>query len=220
MQSILTAQRTRSASTMLLWLLGAIAVVYLALPIITHDLAEARALADRLVVLIAGRAVALGILAEVLATPPTATAAGLLGWANLLSIVHITSSGDGTEVTLSCGQRLLLPPGPGAPTAFSISCKLALRSDHLLLEGNLGAAGQAAEAASTSDVTSSLVGTLIGATDMGAYHTIRVALAGEPSSASMLVLACSPREWETLALAQGAAVRVRVPTDAARLVSG
>src|SRR5215469_7184752 len=79
------------------------------------------ALADRLIVLIAGQVVAQGALAEVLATPPTATAAGILGWSNLLSITSTMSSGNETELVLPCGQRLLLLPSQIAPAVSKSS---------------------------------------------------------------------------------------------------
>lgn len=104
--------------------------------IVTHDLAEARALADRLVVLIAGRVVAQGPTAGVLASPPTADAALLLGWRNVLPITAITAisgtAGADTHlrVTLACGQTLELRAPPAIPSsAFGASSPLRRISD-------------------------------------------------------------------------------------------
>ena len=61
--------------------------------VVTHDLAEARALSDRLALLIDGRVVADGPTGDVLAAPPTGPAALLLGWRNMLPIAAITPMG-------------------------------------------------------------------------------------------------------------------------------
>jgi ABC-type sulfate/molybdate transport systems ATPase subunit len=75
--------------------------------VVTHDLAEARALGDRLVVLIDGAVVAAGPIAETLASPPTAEAALLLGWRNVLPIARISRTE--TRIELPGGQALRLP---------------------------------------------------------------------------------------------------------------
>jgi len=96
--------------------------------LVTHDLAEARALGDRIVALVGGRVVAEGALAETLACPPTTTAARLFGWRNILPVApaHDTPAeaiSAGTtqalvsvsklmRVALADGQALTLP----APT--------------------------------------------------------------------------------------------------------
>lgn len=200
--------------------------------VVTHDLAEARALADRLVVLIDGRVVAQGALEDVLASPPTASAALLLGWIDLLPVAYVAPTDHGVEVTLPSRQRLALPREDATVAAAGGDMRLALRADRLLLDlgdgigsvlarrgdGALPLDASAPQAGAVSAVESVLVGTLTASTDMGAYYTVRIALAGEPADSPSLVLTCSPREWAAAALSPGALVRVRVPLGAARLV--
>ncbi|MBF6590100.1 MAG: ABC transporter ATP-binding protein [Ktedonobacterales bacterium] len=185
--------------------------------LVTHDLGEARALADRLVVLIRGRVVAEGPLTEVLASPPTAEAARLLEWRNLLPVARLTAVGDHAEVVLRGGQVLRVP-APGATARVSAQM-LAVRADLLTLERGEDAASPGHHSVVSHQADAGMLwGMLRVATDMGAYYAVSVALDGEPRDAPPLALACSPREWVALSLGPGARVRVRVPLGAARVV--
>jgi len=185
--------------------------------VVTHDLAEARALADRLVVIVNGQVVVQGGLADVLATPPTAASARLLGWASLLPVKDVRARRDATVMTLSRGQPLALH-GVDLPTiAPGGRYLLALRPDRLLMRKmpsdetralNLRASAQTA-----------LTGKLASVTDMGAYYQVRIAIADVPEESAVVTLTCSPREWATAALALGDPVAVSIPADAARLVA-
>ena len=174
--------------------------------VVTHDLAEARALSDRLAVLIEGRVVAEGPTAAVLASPPTVGAALLLGWRNTLPVVSVSADGPGGRcVTLPGGQRLRVvgeeTPANGAA--------IALNADRLELRVAERAGGESERL---------LRGRVAGVTDYGAYTLVRVALDG--AEATTLEVTCSPREWASLAAGQGDPIGVVAPVGAMRLVAG
>jgi molybdate transport system ATP-binding protein len=194
--------------------------------VVTHDLNEARALADRLVVLVAGRVAAEGSLADVLSAPPTAEAALLLGWRNALRIARAERSGASLHVTLPCGQELVLPldDSVGAPIAalngrrgegFSVT----LRADRLALSRPVGHDGHLADAALLAPGDGVLRARLRSVADAGPFFVLRLALAGAEHEADLVSVTCSPREWAALSAAPGDTVIVRVPDGAARLVT-
>jgi molybdate transport system ATP-binding protein len=181
--------------------------------IVTHDLSEARALADRLIVLVRGRVVAEGARSDVLAGPPTVEAARLLGWRNVLPIAETRLVGAGrAEVRLAGGQRLAALATDASPRQAGTS-RLALRADALALTAG------AAERGDMTGPHQTLAGTLRGWADMGAYYAVTVELAHAPRELPPIELACSPREWAALGVAPGAQVEIQVPAGAARLVS-
>jgi molybdate transport system ATP-binding protein len=177
--------------------------------VVTHDLAEARALGDRLAVLVEGRVAAEGAVAEVLAAPPTAEVALLLGWRNVSPVRTLERVDGAACVRLACGQALRVPAAAegSAPTEGS-GWALALRADRL----------EATRDATCCASGRGLAGVLRSASDAGAYYTLRVALEGAMDDAPDLIVTCSPREWARLALRPGDRLAVAVPEDAARLV--
>ena len=196
--------------------------------VVTHDLTEARALADRLVVLIEGRAIAQGPVAATLATPPTANAALLLGWRNVLPMTTLTpvpcpsGAGETYRIELACGQTLHVrhphlstaasPAPPGRDDGQGAGdVALALHADHIEIVRRADEAGP--------DDGATLAGTLRSASDSGAHYTLRVVLDGAAPEHADLSVTCSPREWAALDLAPGARVAVRTPEGAARLVA-
>lgn len=175
--------------------------------VVTHDLAEARALSDRLALLIDGRVVAEGPTADVLTSPPTAAAALLLGWRNTLPIVAIAPDGLGAVcVTLPGGQRLRVAGVSSSPAA---NVSLALNADRL----ELRAAGNG----DADEPANRLRGHIERVTDYGAYTLVRVALDGAKTTA--LEVTCSPREWASLSTRPGDAVGVVAPADSTRVVA-
>lgn len=187
--------------------------------LVTHDLSEARALADRLVALCAGRVVAQGPLGATLASPPTTTAARLFGWENILPIRSTEPGGAyTTRVILEDGQALILPQAQAS--AANERLALALRAERLELRASADA-----EKVFSVQKGLELYGRVRRATDAGAYYRVRVALgtrgtqesATEEKGACVTAL-CSPREWLALGIASGAPVSIMIPHDAARLV--
>lgn len=187
--------------------------------VVTHDLAEARALADRLVVLVGGCVVAQGLVADVLAAPTTATTARLLGWSTLLPVSALHVADEETVVMLAGGQHVTIPTTRETSRLVPSQTLLALHPDRLLLAS--AAPGATDPRLGDADVpVSRLVGTLAAKSDMGAFFLPRIALDGAPAEASLLTVTCSPREWAATGLAVGAQVAVLVAADAARLVAG
>lgn len=177
--------------------------------VVTHDLAEARALADRLVVLVAGRVAAEGPVAAVLAAPPTAECALLFGWRNVIPVSQVERQADRARVRLVCGQSLALDDA-GADRFSGERRALALRADRLeLTRSDAGGADGAAQC---------LEGTLAAIHDAGPYYELTVALGSGGGSGVSMAVTCSPREWPTLGCTAGDTVWVRVPPGAARLV--
>ncbi len=179
--------------------------------VVTHDLTEARALAERLVVLVKGRVIAEGALSEVLGAPPTAEAALLFGWRNVLSIFGTTRCPGGLRVTLSGGQTVNVPVGELSLADGwndSAALALALRADGLALQRRLTTTAEA-------DGTS-LSGVLRSATDVGAYYSVSVVL--DPGSGDAVSITCSPREWAALDAAPGDPVAIQIPAGSAKLV--
>lgn len=186
--------------------------------VVTHDLAEARALADRLVVLVAGRVVAEGPAAAVLAAPPSAECALLLGWRNVLPIARLASDGAVTRATLACGQALTVMDA--APTAAGNHLALALHADRLEVARGERLDATRVEAEGAMSLGQCLDGTLAGVHDAGPYALLTIALGTATSNgAARLDVTCSPREWAALSLALGERITVRVPPGSARLVA-
>jgi hypothetical protein len=158
-------------------------------------------------------------MAEVLAAPPTAEAARLLGWRNVLPVARVESVREGrAEVRLAGGQRLTaLAAHDAHDTPHQGAAHLALRADALELAAETATA---TEPGDTTEPPQSLAGTVRGCADMGAYFAVTVGLADTPAELPPVELACSPREWAALGVGLGARVGVRVPLGAARLVSG
>jgi molybdate transport system ATP-binding protein len=89
--------------------------------LVTHDLDEARQLADHLAVLVQGRLHRIGPAARVVAEPGTVQAAQALGWRNLLPVVGC----DGSIVRGSWGE-IRLDTSPPPRTAW-----IGIRPEHV-----------------------------------------------------------------------------------------
>ena len=100
--------------------------------LVTHDLDEAAALADRLGVLAGGRLVQVGPVAEALARPVTAEAAGLLGIENLLLGRVLQAAEGNVEVMLAPGGTVI-PATSTTPLAVGDPALLTLRAGTLSL---------------------------------------------------------------------------------------
>ncbi len=170
--------------------------------LVTHDLAEARALGDRIVALVDGRVVAEGALAETLANPPTTTAARLFGWQTILPVTRAANMAPHSptnliHLTLANGQTLALPLAAWqAPTATDGASDtggqqrrlaLALRAERLLLSPDQGdeetsriegaaVTMRSSDSARNDDPAITLVGVIARVTDEGAFYRITVAL--------------------------------------------
>ena len=182
--------------------------------LVTHDLAEARALAGRLALLVDGRVIVEGPIEEALASPPTLRAARLLGWSAALPVAAHAMADGAALVTLTCGQRLALDASAVAPgVTRGASAALALRPERLLI----ARAGEDDDGEDAETPHDALRGVIGAASDDGGALAARVALDG--AGAESLALALTPREWASLALAPGLRVTLRPLPGALRLVA-
>ncbi len=104
---------------------------------VTHDQVEAMTLADRLVVMNAGRAEQIGTPMEVYDRPATVFVAGFIGSPSM-NFLSAHLSADGGAVSLNGGQSLRLPPD-AVPVSRRGPVTVGMRPEHLELgAGGLG----------------------------------------------------------------------------------
>lgn len=183
--------------------------------LVTHDLGEALALASRLILLVHGRVIAQGPVAEVTARPATAMAARLLGWGALLTLALVERMDGRVCLTLPCGQVLSLAQEDCAEEALGrgvggAGVRLALRPERLAV---------ARVDADTATSTRSLRGVIRSVTESGTLWRARVELDRATEWDAPLDLPFSAREWQALGLTPGDAVTLGLTPGAARLVA-
>jgi sn-glycerol 3-phosphate transport system ATP-binding protein len=103
---------------------------------VTHDQVEAMTLADRLIVMHAGRAEQIGSPIEVYARPATTFVAGFIG-SPAMNMLPARISADGASVELDGGARL--PGNGGGAAAGGRRVTLGLRPEHCELAAGGGA---------------------------------------------------------------------------------
>jgi molybdate transport system ATP-binding protein len=187
--------------------------------LVTHDLSEALALAERLALLVDGRVVVAGETAEAVGAPPTLRAARLLGWSASLPVASYELADGAALVTLACGQRLALDKSAVAPDLWGTAGRhvaLAARPGHLLIARASDAESDTEHEGQPAETCGILRGQISPQPAGGDRLTAWVALdgGGEP-----LGLPLSPREWEALRLAKGERVTLRPLEGALRLVA-
>jgi sn-glycerol 3-phosphate transport system ATP-binding protein len=152
---------------------------------VTHDQVEAMTLADRLIVMNAGRAEQIGAPLELYAKPATTYVAGFIGSPSM-NFLPGRVAADGTGVDLDGGERLPLPPsaqpGPGQPGRPVLA---GIRPEHLeqAADGPLSVAVDLVEALGADTLVythlggTALVARLPGATPVrqGDRLTLRIA---------------------------------------------
>ena len=187
--------------------------------LVTHDLAEARALASRLALLVDGRVVVEGPTAGALSSPPTLRAARLLGWPASLRVTSYEMADGAALVTLACGQRLALDASAVAlglaHTPIASSTALALRPERLSIARAADGADEDLAGAPAAGAT--LQGVVELVRDDGGVVSLPVTLDGV--GAESLALALTPREWAALALSPGERVSLSPLPGALRLVA-
>ncbi len=100
---------------------------------VTHDQVEAMTLADRLIVMNAGRAEQIGTPLMLYERPATAFVAGFIG-SPAMNFVPATVAEDG-RLALADGSRLSFAPAAGSP-APGTAVALGIRPEHLAPEGS------------------------------------------------------------------------------------
>jgi molybdate transport system ATP-binding protein len=187
--------------------------------LVTHDLAEARALASRLALMVDGRVIVEGPTAEALSAPPTLRAARLLGWPASLRVASYEMADGAALVTLACGQRLALDASAVAPglahTPIASSAALALRPERLTIAHAADATDN--DHADAPGSGAKLRGVAGPVRDDGGAVSLPVALDG--AGAESLAIALTPREWAALALSPGERLTLRPLPGALRLVA-
>jgi molybdate transport system ATP-binding protein len=184
--------------------------------LVTHDLGEALALASRLALLVNGRIITQGSVAEVTARPATEVAARLLGWGALLSLALVERLEGRVCLTLPCGQVLSLADEDCAEEALGrdvdgAGVRLALRLERLTVARMDADTGVAS--------TRSLRGVIRSVTESGALWRAQVELDRATEWDTPLDLPFSAREWQALGLAPGDAVTLGLTPGSARLVA-
>jgi len=104
---------------------------------VTHDQVEAMTLADKIVVLSAGRIEQVGTPEELYAHPDTVFVAGFIGSPkmNLLAVTLVSNSASGAVVRLANGLEIQTAIDAGR-TAVGSHATLGIRPEHVALEGN------------------------------------------------------------------------------------
>jgi ABC-type Fe3+/spermidine/putrescine transport system ATPase subunit len=128
-------EETRSELRELVTRLGLTAVY------VTHDQEEAFALCDRISVMVGGKLMQTGRPRELYEQPSEITVASFLGRNNLIKAMRLTSSktNDGEFKTLEGGHTLHLPVKHGDLAPLNKPVYLAIRPEHVQLNGNNGA---------------------------------------------------------------------------------
>jgi iron(III) transport system ATP-binding protein len=102
---------------------------------VTHDQEEAFALCDRISVMVGGRLLQTGVPRELYEHPAKLPVARFLGRNNLIQVMRLSSSDEGTGEfkTLAGGHTLRIPIQRGELAPLNKPCTLAIRPEHVLL---------------------------------------------------------------------------------------
>jgi iron(III) transport system ATP-binding protein len=102
---------------------------------VTHDQEEAFALCDRISVMVGGLLLQTGAPRELYEHPATLPVARFLGRNNLIQVMRLSSSDEGTGEfkTLAGGHTLRIPIQPGELAPLNKPCTLAIRPEHVLV---------------------------------------------------------------------------------------
>ena len=165
--------------------------------VVTHDPAEAMALADRVGVMENGRLVQVGPARDLYERPASRFVAGLLGDVNLIE-GRLGAAGPGGERTVETALGPIRASGAGEAGAAVV---VAIRPERLAVGGE-GIPG-----------ATQLSGTLAEATFLGDRLRYRLTMAD-----GTVLRASAPLPGTGPAPASGAAVSVAIPADAARIL--
>ncbi len=107
---------------------------------VTHDQVEAMTLADKIVVLRAGRIEQVGAPLELYHAPANKFVAGFIGSPamNFIPVTVASVAANGVTVTLGSGHSLLVPRRPKGTLAANASVTLGIRPEHLSLTAQGG----------------------------------------------------------------------------------
>jgi molybdopterin-binding protein len=168
--------------------------------LITHDAADAFALADRVVVLEAGRVVQVGAPADLIASPATPFVAEFTGAEIVVDGVVAATHDALVDITLD--QGVVLQAVAAMPLAAGTRAHLAYRPEDVLLEP--------VDAGTTSSARNRVVARVAAITPAGGL--IRVRLDGGPGLVALVTAASA----EELQLDVGVTVAARIKVSALR----
>lgn len=171
--------------------------------LVTHDISEALALADRVSVLYRGKTVGSGTPADVRLRPPSAVVARLMGETNIFLGVVETSSAEGRVGSLRWGERRLDVRDTGLAREGDHVAWLA-PSDHIVLHRR----GRAA----SGDEENPVAGIVREVVPLGDRFAVAISVDGEASS--LLNFKVSSHTWRRNELAPGTQVTVSLLADA------
>lgn len=170
-------------------LLGVVTAFRRPVVMVTHDLEEARVMADHIGVIVDGRLHRLGVAADVFNHPGDLPSAHVLGWRNLLPVHRLAGR------TVSGGWGTLVLPGEAAVS----TSHLGIRPEHIRILSAEGA-DRGVEAR------------VVRVIEMGAYRELQCRL----RDGTALFL---HRHWDEPLPAPGSALRLELPAQHLRALS-
>jgi molybdate transport system ATP-binding protein len=173
----------------------------LSLPVmyVSHDMAEVERLADHLVLMAAGKVVAVGPLAALQSDPALPLAAARDAAVSFDATVEAYDTGYGILTLAVAGGRLLVP----APAAVSAGERRRVRI----------AAGDVSLSVAPltgSTILNALPARIMSRTPVGANEIIAVLGLGPDGQGARLLARVTRRSWEQLGLAEGMSVHAQV----------
>ena len=171
----------------------------LALPIltVTHDRDEMERLADHVVLMEAGRVIAVGPLAELQSDPTLPLAQGRDAAVSLEAVAVAFDAADGIASYAVSGGQLLVPSAPVAPGRKR---RLRIRAGDISL----------ARAAGESTILNVLPARVLEVSTLEPHAVVAVLGLGEAGTGDRLVARVTARSWRLLGLAAGQAVQAQV----------
>ncbi len=178
----------------------------LAIPAIfvTHDHAEARTLADKIVVLRGGVMLQSGPAAEIFQTPANAAVARLVGVENILD-GRIAGPGGGIAA-IAVGERTLRAPAPAHIAGAGTAVRLSIRAEDVTI-------GAPTDARAPAPERNRLDGKITGLRTLGALVAVEID-AGFPLKAYLLA-----PQARAMNLRPGDAVAVEIAADAIHVMA-
>jgi len=172
----------------------------LSLPVIyvSHDITEIERLADHLVLMQAGRVLAVGPLRELQSDPSLPLATARDAAVNFDAIVDGYDSGYGL-VTLRIDGASLLVPAP--PIEIGAQRRIRIAAGDVSL---------AREAPQHSSILNALPARVVTSSPLGANETLVVLALGSEGGGGRLLARVTRRSWDHLQLADGVAVYAQV----------
>jgi molybdate transport system ATP-binding protein len=197
--------------------------IHVPIVLVTHDAAEARMLADTIVVIEQGRVLQIGTPDEVFRSPNTPTVAALIGmspiWTGSVSMRGPTSRAPALRQLImlqTAGLSLYANISATMPVDIGQALEFGIRTDEIYLfsdSSDKQCVGRIKEQAQPMTL---IPGVVLRDRSKGAFHTITVQLETGPTLDVPLVA----REMHALLLGVGSPVVVGIPASAVHVFGG